>query len=133
MSDESSSASKTEEPTGRRLEQARAQGDVVKTLELPNFASFAAAACSLIFAGGWLGRNMVEALQPFIAHPDSIRLQGEGGLIVARQALLAATPVMGLVLLTAALAWTPAFWTDVGPWLQSLPWRTFGTELGAFI
>ncbi|MDH4480729.1 MAG: hypothetical protein QE283_12725 [Rhodoferax sp.] len=41
--------------------------------------------------------------------------------------------VLNLALLTAALAWTPAFWTDVGPWLQSLPWRTFGTELGALL
>ncbi len=106
MSDESSGASKTEEPTGRRLERARSQGDVVKTLELPNFASFAGAASALVFAGNWLARNMVEALQPFIAHPDAIRLQGEGGLIVARQALLAATPVMGLVLFAAALAGT---------------------------
>ena len=41
--------------------------------------------------------------------------------------------VLNLCLLVAALAWTPAFWTDAAPWLQTLPWRTFGTELGAML
>ncbi len=41
--------------------------------------------------------------------------------------------VLNLCLLATALAWTPAFWTDAAPWLQTLPWRTFGTELGALL
>jgi len=41
--------------------------------------------------------------------------------------------VLNLCLLTVALAWTPAFWTDATQWLQALPWRTFGTELGALL
>ena len=41
--------------------------------------------------------------------------------------------VLNLCLLAAALAWTPAFWTDATQWLQALPWRTFGTELGALL
>ena len=41
--------------------------------------------------------------------------------------------VLNLCLLTAALAWTPAFWSDAAHWLQTLPWRTFGTELGALL
>ena len=40
---------------------------------------------------------------------------------------------LNLCLLTAALSWTPAFWTDAAHWLQALPWRTFGTELGALL
>lgn len=41
--------------------------------------------------------------------------------------------VLNVCLLTVALAWTPAFWTDAAHWLQTLPWRTFGTELGALL
>ena len=40
---------------------------------------------------------------------------------------------LNLCLLTAALAWTPAFWSDAARWLQALPWRTFGTDLGALL
>ena len=41
--------------------------------------------------------------------------------------------VLNLCLLVTALAWTPAFWSDAAHWLQALPWRTFGTELGALL
>lgn len=41
--------------------------------------------------------------------------------------------VLNLSLLVTALAWTPAFWSDATHWLQVLPWRTFGTELGALL
>ncbi|MCE2819068.1 MAG: EscU/YscU/HrcU family type III secretion system export apparatus switch protein, partial [Phenylobacterium sp.] len=35
MAENSDAASKTEEPTGRKIEQAREKGDVPKTLDLP--------------------------------------------------------------------------------------------------
>jgi len=41
--------------------------------------------------------------------------------------------VLNLLLLAAALAWTPAFWSDASHWVQGLPWRTFGTELNALL
>lgn len=41
--------------------------------------------------------------------------------------------VLNLCLLATALAWTPPFWSDASHWLQALPWRTFGTELGALL
>lgn len=41
--------------------------------------------------------------------------------------------VLNLCLLATALAWTPPFWSDADHWLQALPWRTFGTELGALL
>jgi flagellar biosynthesis protein FlhB len=63
VAEENDSASKTEEPTGRRLEQAREKGDVPKTLDLPQVAVFAAVgsanwdtACECLSLGcyGWL-------------------------------------------------------------------------------
>ncbi len=41
--------------------------------------------------------------------------------------------VLNLVLLVIALSWTPAFWTQASTWLSTLPWRTFGTELGGLL
>jgi len=38
-----------------------------------------------------------------------------------------------LIVLGVALAWTPAFWSDAALWFVALPWRTFGTELGALL
>jgi len=40
---------------------------------------------------------------------------------------------LNLLLLAAALAWTPAFWSNAAHWLQALPWRSFGTQALALL
>ncbi|HEY3697437.1 flagellar biosynthesis protein FlhB [Phenylobacterium sp.] len=97
-------ASRTEEPTPRKLQQAREKGDVVKTPDLAPLASLTAAAAVLAIGGGYLTRHLAVALLPFIAHPDEMSMRGLGGVNVTRQALLAAAPVMGAVMLAAAAA-----------------------------
>ena len=104
MADDHDSASRTEEATPRRLEQAREKGDVPKTPELPQLASLAASVSVLLIAGGWISRNLAGALLPFLAHPDSIELEGGGGVVVARHVLGAALPVILMVLLAAGVA-----------------------------
>ncbi|MDO8901980.1 MAG: flagellar biosynthesis protein FlhB [Phenylobacterium sp.] len=96
-------ASKTEEATPRKLEQSREKGDVAKTQDLAPLMALAFAAGALAILGGWLVRNMANALLPFIAHPEQIPLEGAGGVIVARMAIMAAAPVLAAVLATAAL------------------------------
>jgi flagellar biosynthesis protein FlhB len=104
MAEENDSASKTEEPTQRKLDQARAKGDVPKTADLPQLASLAAAASVIAIAGGAMSRNLAEALIPFLAHPDTMSLEGAGGVGVARTATMAAAPILLGVLCAAALA-----------------------------
>src|SRR5438094_7006944 len=104
MAEENEAASRTEEPTPRKLEQARQQGDVAKTMELPQLASLAASAAVVAVLGGWMCRNLAYQLLPFLAHPDAISLQDGGGVVVARHALKAALPAVLIVLLSAGLA-----------------------------
>ena len=96
--------SKTEEPTARKLADARAKGDVVKTMDLPQLASFTAAAAVLAMAGGWMSRDMALALKPFLDHPEAFSVGGGGGVQVARQALMAATPLLAAVLGASMIA-----------------------------
>jgi flagellar biosynthetic protein FlhB len=96
--------SKTEEPTGKRLSEARRQGDVAKSMDLPQWASLAAV-CGVVFlSGGWLASNLVASLEPFIAHPDAFVLQNNGAVEVARMAMMAALPVFAIVMAAAAAA-----------------------------
>ena len=104
MADDNEAASKTEEPTPRKLQQAREKGDVPKTQDLGPLASLAAAASVVAVSGGWMSRNLAMDLLPFIAHPDTIVIEGGGGVEVARHAMMAALPVLIAVLLAAALA-----------------------------
>lgn len=104
MADENDAASRTEEPTPRKLEEARAKGDVVKSSDVPQFLSLAAVAGVIIMSGGRMARDLAGALVPFIAHPEAISLEGSGGMSVARYVAGAALPIVLTVLLAAAVA-----------------------------
>lgn len=104
MAEENEGASKTEEPTPRKLEQARAQGDVARTPDLSSVFALAGAASVIAIAGGMFCRNLASALLPFIAHPEAIPVTGHGGVEIARYVAKAAAPIILAVLLTAGLA-----------------------------
>lgn len=103
MADEDAS-SKTEEPTAKKLEDARKKGDVAKTQDLPQLFSLAAVAGVILMGGGWLATDMTEKLLPFIAHPEAMDLSGTGGVGIAQQATMAAMPALIVVMVAAALA-----------------------------
>src|ERR1700753_297359 len=104
MSDTNDAASKTEEPTPRKLQQARERGEVVKTQDLASLASMAGAAAVVITMGGSLGRNLVSALTPFLASPETVDFTGGGGMQVFRASLMAVAPFLLAVLVAAAAA-----------------------------
>jgi flagellar biosynthetic protein FlhB len=104
VADESDASTKTEEASPRKLEEARKQGNVAKSVDVPSFATLAATAGFLAIAGGWMSRNLAAQLLPFVAHPDSFDLSGDGGVIVMRRALLALAPMVLGVMSAAALA-----------------------------
>jgi len=104
MAEENDAATKTEEPTPRKLEEARKRGEVAKSIDVPAFASLAAAAGFVAVAGGYLARNLAEQLQPFIAHAGDYDLSGDGGVDLLRQAASAAAPIVIGVTVAAGLA-----------------------------
>lgn len=103
MAEDNEAASKTEEPTPRKLEEARKKGDVAKTPDLGQTASLAGVFAVLMIGGGWLAQDMVGRLLPFISHPQSMDLGGHGGVDVAETAVMAGMPALLAVMLGAAL------------------------------
>ncbi len=103
MSDTNDAASRTEEPTPRKLQQAREKGDVAKTPDLAPLASLLAAASVLAVGGGYFAQQMAVGLLPFLDHPDAMRLTGGGMAAVMAQSARAAAPLM-LTLFGAAAA-----------------------------
>lgn len=103
MAEENDAASKTEEPTPHKLEEARKKGDIARSADLSQAAALAGAFGVLAIAGGWMMRNLANALVPFIDHPDAISLQGGAGVAVAKQAAMAAAPALLAVMLATAV------------------------------
>ena len=101
---EQDAASKTEEASPKKLEEARKKGDVAKSQDIAPLMALTAAFAVVAMGGGFLSRRMAEDMLPFIAHPDQISLQGTGGAQVLKMAAAAAGPPLLAVVLAAALA-----------------------------
>ena len=104
MADDSDPASKTEEPSAKKLADARASGDVGKSQDLTSWASLAGTACMVTMYGGWMGRDLATHLVPFIDHPDAFQLENGGALALAKAAVMAAAPSLAIILSAGMVA-----------------------------
>jgi len=93
--------SKTQEPSARKLAQAREEGQVPKSPEIGSLAALFAASLVILLNGGAITRAVGDQLVPFLAHPDAIDISDFGALKVFHSALMAALPAT--IILIAAL------------------------------
>ena len=103
MAQENDGASKTEEATPRKLQQAREKGDVAKSQDVAPFAALAAAVGVLAMAGGPLTMMMAETLTSFVREAGTTELGGDGAGATMRTAVLVSLPILGAVMLAAAI------------------------------
>jgi flagellar biosynthetic protein FlhB len=104
---EDSDLEKTEEPTSRRIEQAREKGQVPHSSELGTFLVLIVAGATFWMMGGWFLRQSMAILRRgFTIESQVMR---EPGLMLPRlaemsgDALFAFSPLLGLLLLAAVL------------------------------
>jgi len=60
---EDSDQEKTEEPTGKRLEDAKKKGQIARSRELNTFAMLIASASFLLMQGGSIGRGLLDMMR----------------------------------------------------------------------
>jgi len=105
---EDSDLERTEKATGRRIQQARQQGQVPHSRELGTFVVLAAAAASIWVMGGWLGQRamwMTSKALTIDAHsarePSRMLARlGEAGV----DALYAMAPLLAVLLVAAIIS-----------------------------
>ncbi|MDD2740838.1 MAG: flagellar biosynthesis protein FlhB [Rhodocyclaceae bacterium] len=104
---EESDLEKTEEPTGRRLEQAREKGQVPHSRELGTFLVLITAAAAFWMMGGWFVQRAVALTRK--GFTLDANLMREPGLMLPRladlsiDALVSFSPLIGLLVLAAVL------------------------------
>ena len=94
MAEAGDNASRTEEASPRKLEDARKDGDVAKSGELAQVFALAGAFGAVAMGGGAMAHSLALNLLRFIAHPDTMQLQGAAGQAVAWQVTMAAAPTL---------------------------------------
>jgi flagellar biosynthesis protein FlhB len=140
MADETDKSQKTEEPTQKRLEEARKKGDVVKSQDVPIWFLLLAAA-GVMAGSGPLATMIATPLSRIMDHPQAFHLEGGGAEKLLYDVLMAlALPmavVFGVMSVGAILGHIiqgPPLWTmeKMKPDLNKLsPMKGVGRMFGA--
>lgn len=101
-------SSKTEEPTGKRLEEAREKGQVAATRELNHWMMFMGATLGFTFLGQTIWRGLTDSMRPFFERPHAFSVEGGGLQLVLTygifEALKSILPLLAIMMVAAAAA-----------------------------
>jgi flagellar biosynthesis protein FlhB len=78
MADERDSSQATEEPTQRRLDEAQAHGDVVKSQEVSTFIVLGGGTLAIAIFGQSVAEGFVTTFRVFLEQPDQLPLDSVG-------------------------------------------------------
>lgn len=116
---ETDDATKTEEPTERRLDEGRRKGQVAVSQEVKSAAMLLAAAAAVVVVAPPLMRHLARTGRTFIESPDAFRptadnlqaglwtLLADVGLAAAPLAVLLMVVAAGAALAQSGLIWAP--------------------------
>jgi flagellar biosynthetic protein FlhB len=101
MAEGQDESEKTEEPTPRRLEEARKKGDVPKSMEIPGWFVLASGLAAIIFIAPSMMSGMAGDLSTFLSQPHAISLDGPQTVTLMRdtawQTALSVSLLVGLL------------------------------------
>ncbi|MEJ2690840.1 MAG: flagellar biosynthesis protein FlhB [Deltaproteobacteria bacterium] len=108
MAEETSGQEKTEEPTARRLQDARKKGDIAKSMEVPSAAVLLASLLTLYLLNDFTMHTFSTVLRHYLTNLHSIQLIPDQLGPLSRQGLwfvlLLCGPLMLVVVLVALFA-----------------------------
>ncbi|MBG0842049.1 flagellar biosynthesis protein FlhB [Ectopseudomonas toyotomiensis] len=118
MAESESGADKSEEPTGKRLEESRKKGQIARSKELNTLAVTLTGTVALIIFGAYMGNVLMDIMRGNFSLPRDVLLN-EGSMALyllasGKQALLAVQPFL-IALLIASVVGPIA----LGGWLFS--------------
>ena len=107
MAEESSGQEKTEDPTGRRLQDARQKGDVAKSMEVPSAAVLLLGLMTIYFLSGYMLENILVLLRHFLANLHTIDIIPANMMSLTMQCMRSVAiltgPLMLILFITALL------------------------------
>jgi flagellar biosynthetic protein FlhB len=96
MAEDNDSSQKTEDPTQKRIEEARKKGDIAKSQDVPVWFLLAAAA-GIMAGAGPLAQSIGEPLARLIDHPHAFRLTDGGAQKLLASLLVSLLTPLGVV------------------------------------
>ncbi len=103
MAEEQDDSQKTEDPTQKRLEDARKKGDVAKSLDVPIWFLFLATA-GIMAAAGPLAAMIADPLVRIMDHPHAFKLTDGGAQQLMGALLMSLALPLGIIFAVIAVA-----------------------------
>lgn len=114
MADESSGQEKTEDPTSRRLQEARNKGDVTKSVEVASAAVLLVSLLTIYLTRGFMMQSLMQLTSYYLANADTIRLLPDTMFSLTLEGMIAMGVVCGPVLVAVLLTALVANYAQVG-------------------
>ncbi len=103
MAEDQDNSQKTEDPTQRKLEEARKKGDIAKSSDVPIWFLILATT-AIMSAGGPLAAMIADPLMRIMDHPHAFRLENGGALRMMGSLLMALAPPLMIIFSVIAVA-----------------------------
>lgn len=108
MPEESSGQEKTEDPTPRRIQEARKKGDVAKSMEVPSATVLLAGLLTLYLLSGYMLENFYIMLRHYLSNAHTLEIIPGNMTTITRESMLYSAkilaPLMGVILMAALVA-----------------------------
>ncbi|MDH4320824.1 MAG: flagellar biosynthesis protein FlhB [Desulfobulbaceae bacterium] len=114
MAENESGQDKTEDPTGRRIEEARRKGDVAKSMEVPSAAVLLAGLLAIYGFGDYILARFYNLLRYYLGNLHTIRIIQDNMTAISRDAMLYSISIVGPVAAAIFLAALVANYAQVG-------------------
>ncbi len=105
MAEDQDKEQQTEEPTQKKLEQAREQGDTVKSMEVATFVLLGGGALAIAMFGQYTTVGLAKALTMFLQQPEAMSVDGAGLASLTRglfmQLGITLAPIFGMMMLAS--------------------------------
>lgn len=104
MAEGEDKSEKTEEPTDRKLRQAREEGDVPKSQEVSGWFTLAAGLAVLAFLAPSMSSNLVRMLTVYVAQPHQLSVDPRGAVALMAETAVQLVMVVGFTFVVLFLA-----------------------------
>lgn len=108
MAEEQSGQEKTEQPTGRRLQDSRKKGDVAKSMEIPSAAVLLVGLLTIYMSSGYMLEKMLTLLRHYLSQLHSITIIPDNMTFLTMESMqhvaLLTVPLMAVLFITALAA-----------------------------
>lgn len=108
MAEEQSGQEKTEEPTARRLQDARKKGDVGKSMEVPSAAVLLLGLLTIYLLSGYMLENFLNILRHYLGNLHTITIVPGNAVMLTIESMrylaVLTGPLMAVIFITALVA-----------------------------